>query len=202
MPLVTRRIIMQTTFKSWIATLSLAALLTGCGKQSGESATGKTKDDFPRADPPAVSDCEPGLRGGRLVVATFGDPKTFNPMTENESSSRDIIRFMFSGLTDFDWPTQTAKPGLAHAWQAEADQKSWTFKLRRGLRCSDCQPLTADDVVFTFNDVLYNTNIVNVTVDLYRIDGKDFTVTKVDDSTVRIVTPDIYAPFVEYIGGV
>jgi peptide/nickel transport system substrate-binding protein len=185
-----------------VAVLGLGLVLAACSKNSNESSVAKAKDSFPLPDPPAVSDCEPGLRGGRLVVATFGDPKTFNPMTENESSSRDIIRFMFSGLTDFDWPTQTAKPGLAHAWQAEADQKTWTFKLRRGLRWSDGRPLTADDVVFTFNDVLYNTNIVNVTVDLYRIDGKDFTVTKLDDSTVRIVTPDIYAPFLEYIGGV
>ena len=174
----------------------------GCGKKEGGPVSTADPARYPLADPPVVSDCEPGVPGGRLVVATFGDPKTFNPITENESSSRDIIRFLFAGLTDFDWPSQSAKPGLAESWQMDADQRTWTFKLRRGLRWSDGHPLTADDVVFTWKDVIYNTNIVNVTVDLFRIDGKDFVVSKVDDTTVRVVTPDVYAPFAEYFGGV
>ena len=154
------------------------------------------------AEPPQVADCPPGVRGGRLVIATFGDPKTFNPITENESSSRDIIRLLFASLVDFDWATETVKPGIAHAWSVEPDQKTWTFKLRTGVKWSDGQPLTADDVVFTWNNVIYNPHIINVTRDLFTIDGKDFTVSKVDDFTVRVVTPDIYAPFVEYFGGV
>lgn len=154
------------------------------------------------AEPPQIADCPPGVRGGRLVIATFGDPKTFNPITENESSSRDIIRLLFASLVDFDWATETVKPGIAHAWSVEPDQKTWTFKLRKGVKWSDGQPLTADDVVFTWNDVIYNPHIINVTRDLFTIDGKDFVVSKVDDFTVRVVTPDIYAPFVEYFGGV
>ena len=156
----------------------------------------------PAAEPPQVSDCPPGVRGGRLVIATFGDPKTFNPITENESSSRDIIRLLFASLVDFDWATEEVKPGIAYAWSVEPDQKTWTFKLRKGVKWSDGQPLTADDVVFTWNDVIYNPHIINVTRDLFTIDGKDFVVSKVDDFTVRVVTPDIYAPFVEYFGGV
>ena len=46
--------------------------------------------------------------GGRLVLAAFGDPKTFNPITENESSSREIIRLLFSSLVHFDWPSAIA----------------------------------------------------------------------------------------------
>ena len=84
----------------------------------------------------------------------------------------------------------------------DADGKTWTYKLRRGLRWSDGQPLTADDVVFTWNDVIYNTNVVNVMVDLLTIDGKNFKVGKVDDYTVRIVTPEVYAPFEETVGDV
>ena len=150
-------------------------------------------------EPPLVADCEPGIRGGRLVVTTFGDPKTFNPITENESSSRDIIRLLFSGLTDLDWPSQSARPGLAHEWKVAADGLTWTFKLRKGLKWSDGAPLTSTDVVFTF-DTLYNTNFPNATADLLKIDGKRFAVSAVDELTVRIVTPSPYAPFLEYIG--
>jgi peptide/nickel transport system substrate-binding protein len=170
-------------------------ILIGCGRKSETSSSGTGGGaEFPLPEKPAVAECEPGVRGGRLVIATFGAPKTFNPITANESSSDDIIRLLFSGLVGIEAPTQQIKPALAESWDVEADQKTWTFRLRKGLRWSDGQPLTADDVVFTW-EVIYDTNIVNVTVDSLRVDGKNFEVSKLDDHTVRIVTPEVYAPF-------
>lgn len=192
---------MRTKFGAGGLSLLLAILLTGCGKKSDEAAAAKGAI-YTLPQPPAVSKCEPGKHGGRLIIATFGDPKTFNPITANESSSQDIYRFLFGSLVSLDAPTQEVDPALAESWSVEPDQKTWTFKLRRGVRWSDGHPFTADDVLFTWNDVIYNTNINNVTVDLFRIDGKDFAVSKVDDYTVRVVTPDIYAPFVEAFGGI
>ncbi len=152
-------------------------------------------------DPPMVVPCQPGKPGGRLVIATFGDPKTFNPITENESSSQDIIRLLFMGLVVVDTQTQDVRPGLAHKWDVSADQKTWTFHLRKGVIWSDGKPLTADDVVFTWQ-VVYDPKINNVTADLFKIDGKNFEVAKVDDWTVKVTTPDPYAPFIEYFGSV
>ena len=48
--------------------------------------------------------------GGRLVFADFGDPKTFNPVTANETSSLDIIYLMFDGLVKKDQTTQELLP--------------------------------------------------------------------------------------------
>ena len=68
---------------------------------------------------------------------------------------------------------------------------------------SDGQPLTsADDVVFTWNDVIYNPDIVNVTRAEFQMDKTNFTITKVDDLTVRVVTPKVYAPFLQFFGSV
>ena len=142
-------------------------------------------------------DCAPGIPGGRLVIATFGDPKTFNPITANEQSSEEIYRHLFAALLGFDWPSQEVTPGLAESWTNSPDGKTWTFKLRKNLRWSDGEPLTADDVVFTWNDVIYNPEIDNVTRDPFIMDGKKFTVTKMDDLTIQVVTPEIYAPFLE-----
>jgi len=175
--------------------------LSGCGKKS-DGTPGTTAAPIPLPEPPLVAKCEPGIPGGRLVIATFGDPKTYNPITANESSSEDIYRFLFAGLMGFDSTTQTAEPGLAESWSVAADNVTWTFKLRKGLQWSDGKPLTADDVTFTWNEVIYNTNVDNVTADLFRINGKNFTVTKVDDLTVRVVTPEVYAPFLEAFGGI
>ena len=180
---------------------TLAALLSACGNKS-ETPAGKSAANIPLPEPPCVVKCQPGAPGGRLVVATFGDPKTFNPITANESSSEQVYRFLFWGLVNFDWPTATPLPGLAESWSVEPDQKTWTFKLRRNSFWSDGQPLNADDVVFTWNDVIYNPDILNTTVDLFRIDKKNFQVTKVDDYTVRAVTPEVYAPMLEAFGSV
>lgn len=156
--------------------LGAVLALGGCGKKSAEP--------------------------NRLVLVNFADPKTFNPITAAETSSRDIIYMLFSGLTTKDQVTQEVKPALAESWSVEADQKTWTFKLRPGLQWSDGKPLTADDVIFTFNDVVYNPAIPNTTVDQVSVDKKKFEVSKVDDRTIKVVTPEIYAPFLEYCGDV
>ena len=192
---------MKKTFAQSIpALLVIAALLSGCGEKAPK-APEKSAADYPLPKPPLVADCAPGIPGGRLVVAMFGDPKTFNPVTANESSSEEIYRHLFAGLLGFDWTTQQVMPGLAESWTNSPDGKTWTFKLRGNLRWSDGEPLTADDVIFTW-DTIYNPEIDNVMRDAFIIGGKKIAVTKVDDLTVQVATPDIYAPFLENFGNV
>jgi peptide/nickel transport system substrate-binding protein len=121
-----------------------------------------------------ISECEPGIRGGKLVVALAGEPKTFNPIAAADPASLDILPRLFSGLVRLDVPTQKVLPGSAESWKVEADNKTWTFKLRKGLRWSDGHPLTANDVVFTYNGVIYNTNFMNAMREVVQIDGKTF----------------------------
>jgi peptide/nickel transport system substrate-binding protein len=179
--------------------LALAGLAS-CGKKSTETAA--PKSDAPLPEPPVVANVEPGQYGGRLVIAVFGEPKTFNPITANESSSTDIIRFLFGALTTLDLATQEIAPSIAESWSVADDQKTWTFKMRKGVLWSDGKPLTADDVIFTWNDIIYNPKINNVVRDLFQIRGKQFVVTKVDDYTIRAVTPEIYAPMTLNFGSV
>jgi peptide/nickel transport system substrate-binding protein len=191
---------MKNSFARNAAILATAVFcLSGCGKRV-ETPPEKSAASYPLPDPPLVATCNPGIPGGRLVIAEPGDPKTFNPITAMESSSIDINRFMFAGLLGFDSVSQEIEPGLADQWTNSPDGKTWTFHLRKNLRWSDGAPLTADDVVFTFNDVIYNPKIDNPYRDTLQIDGKPFTVTKVDDQTIQVVTPDTFAPFLELFG--
>ncbi|MGA2242408.1 MAG: ABC transporter substrate-binding protein [Verrucomicrobiota bacterium] len=176
------------------------ACLSGCGKKSEPAPPVKPAASYPLPEPPLVADCEPGIPGGRLIIAEPGDPKTFNPITANESSSFDIFRFLFTPLLGADLITQEIEPGLAESWTNSPDGRTWMFKLRKNLRWSDGAPLTADDVLFTLNDVVYNPDIDNVTRDALTVDGKKFTVTKIDDLTVQVVTPEIFAPFLDVFG--
>ena len=157
-----RKIGMKHMKRLVLITSILAAVticLSGCGKKSETSSSAAAVTNYPLPDPPVVVNCTPGIRGGRLIISEMGDPKTFNCITANEESSIDICRFMFWGLLNMDEPTQTVKPGLAEFWTNSPDGKTWTFRLRKNLRWSDGAPLTADDVVFTWNDVIYNPKI-------------------------------------------
>jgi peptide/nickel transport system substrate-binding protein len=192
------------------STLLLAALClswVGCGPSSSPTAPGGSAGtatpptgDQSLPETPRVVRSEPGVRGGRLVFADFGDPKTFNPVTANETSSLDLIYLMFDGLVKKDQITQELLPGLAESWTVSPDQKTWRFKLRKGVKWSDGHPFSADDVVFTFNELVYNPKTPNVKVDVLRVDGKDFKVTKIDDLTVEVFTHEIFAPFLEFFG--
>ncbi|GAH10042.1 unnamed protein product, partial [marine sediment metagenome] len=61
----------------------------------------------------------------------------------------------------------------------------WTFHLRKDVRWFDGQKFTADDVVFTFNRLIYNPDIPNSARDIFTIEGEAFKVEKVDGFTVR-----------------
>ncbi|HXF10769.1 MAG TPA: ABC transporter substrate-binding protein [Desulfuromonadaceae bacterium] len=181
-----------------IAFASAATLcLSGCGKKT---ETTSAPANYPLPEPPLVSDCEPGIPGGRIVLVSYGDPKTFNPITANEQSSEEIYRHLFASMLGFDVPSQKVEPGLADTWTDSPDGKTWTFHLRKNLRWSDGEPLTADDVVFTCNDLIYNTNFNPVIADALRVEGKDYQVTKIDDLTVQVTTPEVVAPFVMNFG--
>ena len=179
-----------------LASVAVATLLF-----TDTSTFAATPAQGPLPVPPLVAECSPGVRGGRLVMSTFGDPKTFNPIASNEGSSEDIYRFIFASLLTLDMQTQKMLPGLADKWSVAADQKTWTFKLRQGLLWSDGKPLNAEDVVFTFK-VIYDPDVPNPAIDLLKVDGKPFQVTKLDDLTVQFVTPEPCAPFEENVGSI
>ena len=183
---------------SHIALLGAVLALAGCGKSDAV----KRGPTHPLPRSPLIAKGDPGQPGGRLVIAASASPRTFNPLFSIDGASDGIIRLLYASLMNVDWVTQEPGPGLAESWSVAPDQKAWTFKLRQGVRWSDGEPLTADDVVFTWNDIMYNPEFNRVTLELFRIRGQGFAVTKVDDFTVRVVTPEVFAPFLEFFGSV
>lgn len=176
---------------------ALLALVPGCGKTPLPQQPAGHPLPLPR-----VAKCEPGQPGGRLTLASVGSPQTFNPLLATDGASEEIVRLLFASLVIMDLSTQELEPGLAESWTVDPDEKSWTFKLREGLRWSDGQPLTAADVVFTWNEIMYNPDMNRLTYELFRINGRNFSVTKLNDQTVRVVTPEVFAPFLEFFGSV
>ncbi|MBI5206802.1 MAG: ABC transporter substrate-binding protein [Candidatus Firestonebacteria bacterium] len=147
---------------------------------------------------------EIGTYGGTLVWSSFTDPKTFNPVISQEGSSNEVLSPIFEGLTTVNGVTGEIKPMLAESWEHSQDGLIWTFHLRKNVKWSDGKPFTADDVVFTFNDLYYNQSIPSSMRDILtvEVDGEDktFKVEKVDTYTIKINTHIPYAPFLYIIG--
>ena len=135
---------------------------------------------------------ETGRYGGRLVVGQKAEPKTLNPVTATDAISREVIGRCNADLITINRESQKTEPALAESWKASADGRTFTLKLRKGIRFSDGQPFDADDVVFSFQLYL-DEKIGSPQRDLLVIDDKPMTVTKIDQYMVRFTLPKPYA---------
>ena len=144
---------------------------------------------------------QPGVRGGTLYTSTISNPKKWNPITAHETSTTAYTDKMFMGLTTNNPINGALEPELAKSWDISKDGLTITFHLRQGLKWSDGQPFTADDVVFTFNDVIYNKDVQTDLRDVLRLpDGSFPKVEKVDDYTVKVTLSMIFRPILTEIG--
>ena len=134
----------------------------------------------PSASPAGSAQGAP-VAGGTVTIPIGADP-TLNPWSPNAFvESLFINRAIFEGLTKPGKDLAPA-PDLAESWTTAADGLSWTFKLRSGVKWSDGNPFSADDVAFTFNDIVLKP-------DLGAQNRNNFSavksVTAVDPTTVR-----------------
>jgi peptide/nickel transport system substrate-binding protein len=89
-----------------------------------------------------------------LTLATNADP-TLNPWTPGAVIESNLINtILFEQLTRYSPDDLSPVPGLAVSWEPAEDALSWMFELREGVLWSDGTPFTAEDVAFTFNDVI------------------------------------------------
>ncbi|HBT39571.1 MAG TPA: peptide ABC transporter substrate-binding protein, partial [Pseudothermotoga sp.] len=105
-----------------------------------------------------------GKYGGRIVVATLSGPRTMNDTVAKETSSTDVIAlFMGYGGTLVELDNYAKlHPAIAKRCEVELTDEGKmiiTFWLREGIKWSDGHPFTADDFVFTVNDVYCNPDI-------------------------------------------
>ncbi|MCB1122603.1 MAG: ABC transporter substrate-binding protein, partial [Verrucomicrobiae bacterium] len=89
-------------------------------------------------------------------------------------------------------------PNVAKSWESSDDLRSWTFYLRKGMRWSDGQPFTADDVLYWYEWEMKYFRRIGDPLDpqtligerLMRSGPNEGRVEKVDDHAVRFVFPD------------
>jgi len=156
----------------------------------------------------ALSSCNPAnfrtaaAQVPQIVARTPGDPQSFNYALNQ--SSPNVFGFIYEGLITENGKTGEIEPALAESWDISEDNLQIVFTLREGLKWSDGQPLTVDDIVFTYNDIYFNNQIPTDIRDVFRI-GKSGAlpkVRKIDDRRVEFTVPEPFAPFLRTAGGI
>jgi peptide/nickel transport system substrate-binding protein len=178
-----------------VALVAQIGLVAGCRRRAAEVT--EYKDAHPLPEEPMVVDAPSiGRHGGRFVLGSIQNPRVFNAIMANEQSSNDIVERMFARLTDYDNAKQKATPWLAKSWELAPDGLTWTYHLRKGAQFSDGHPITAEDVLFSF-EVVYDKTLHPAAQDLLIMNGKPFEITSPDPYTVVIKTPSPNAALVE-----
>ena len=190
------------------AVAALAVLACSEDRRDAVSDSPDTIADRLRANADAFAYAV-GQPGGALTQATIYEPLTLNLAIANDASSSEVLGYLFEGLTETSWLTDEVEPALAGSWTRSDDGLTWTFNLRKDVTWHDGTPFTAHDVVFTFNDIIYNLDIEANARAAFNFRFLDetgawtteaMTVTALDDHAVLCVLPVPFAPFLRSMG--
>jgi peptide/nickel transport system substrate-binding protein len=176
-----------------VIVLLAAVAVAGCRRPATDVAESEYTDPHPLPEDPLVVDAPSlGRHGGRFVFAITGNPRTFNAMMANETTTTDVTdHHLFTYLVHYDNAKQQTVPMLAKSWEVSPDGLTWTFHLRRGARFSDGHPLTSEDIVFSAQ-VALDEGLHPAVQDQLKLNGKPFEFSAPDPHTVLVKTP---APF-------
>lgn len=120
-------------------------------------------------------------RGGTLVAAISADPQGFDPHITSAHSSFEILENVYDTLVTVD-DNLNMVPSLAESWEVSADNLTWTFHLREGVKFHNGRALTADDVVYSYERIMNPDTGSGVSWRFGSVAG----VEAVDDMTVAI----------------
>jgi peptide/nickel transport system substrate-binding protein len=106
------------------------------------------------------------------VVFNVGDTQgidSMNPLVGVTVPAYEAWNIQYATLTDKAASDFHTIPGLAESWKGSADKRTWTYKLRPGLKWSDGKPLTSEDIAWTVNTsrdeewINHSATVVNLT---------------------------------------
>lgn len=135
---------------------------------------------------PSLADRLPGNPSVVTPVKQIGQyGGTFRRAQTSPESGTDYGHLTRATLAEWSLGTDfVAIPGLAESWDINEDATVYTFHLRKGLKWSDGEPYTADDIIFYVDNIAKNAELMPAPPTFLSVAGKPADVAKVDDSTV------------------
>lgn len=102
------------------------------------------------------------------------------------ADANNYVRVVYDALVRHSPDGGKIEPKIAAGWESSKDFRQWTIKLRPGARWSDGAPFTADDIVFWYQDVLLNKDLVpSIPSWMKNADGTTAIVEKVSPTAAR-----------------
>jgi len=143
-----------------------------------------------------------------LSVCIEGSPEVFNPQLTSNGTTSYVLGQIYDGLVSVKAGSSDIEPALAESWTVSDDARTYTFKLRQGVKWQSNDKFTptrefnADDVMFTFERMMKPDH------PYAKVNGGNFitfstkladaleSVNKIDDYTVAFTLKNPLAPFV------
>jgi peptide/nickel transport system substrate-binding protein len=124
---------------------------------------------------------EAGVYGGELRLLSVGGPDNVAGNLDRTLGYDHLVRWKPRMTT---WTAEDVIPDIAETYTVNDDATEYVFTLRSGMKWSDGEPFTADDIVFWCEDVALNTEISPALPTWLVAGDEPFTVEKRDDHTV------------------
>ena len=194
-----------------VLTLILALVLAACGAPAAPAAPAPAEEAAPAAEeaaPAAETKYKEAPMLAEMVAAgelpNVDERLPEEPLVEEvaegigqyggtlrraflgPSDHNNYVRVVYDALVRFSPDGSDVIPHVAKGWESNDDFSEWTVYLRPGAKWSDGEPLTADDVMFWYNDILLNEELSpSPSGWMVNADGSTATVEKIDDYTVK-----------------
>jgi len=173
--------------------LGLTALV-GCGQPATTSPAASTPAAAGATSQAGATTGQQAANQQALIkVGLLGEPSLLEPSQNTGSFQRTVKLLVYRGLYNYGTNGQPA-PALADSYQVSEDKKTYTFKLRNAS-FQNGDPVTADDVKFTFDRILDPKTGATFRSQLSVIQS----IEAVDPTTVRFVLKEPVAPFLHYL---
>ena len=131
-----------------------------------------------------LAGCAAKERRADLVILNGAEPESLDPAIVTGQPEMRIALALFEGLARFDPRTGQAAPGLAQNWEKSADGRTYTFHLRTNALWSTKDPITAEDVVYSWRRLLNPSTAAGYAGQLYYIkNGEAFNNGKIKDAS-------------------
>ncbi len=135
---VSRSAFSRRDFLRYSATVSAAAAISAaCSGPASTSSSGAG-----------------GNKDLLTAVIGYGNDQSWDPTMTASAFSMAANNHIYEGLVDTDLITRAPYPALATALPSDTSATTWKFTLRPGAKWHDGQPVTVDDVIFTFDRIL------------------------------------------------
>lgn len=117
-------------------------------------------DDDSSGSTPSSDGSSSPEQGGELVIGRTEPHSSWNPFNTVSGTDLQTYNFVTESLLLQDPETGLPMPGIGESWEFSEDNKVLTVKIREGVKFSDGTPVTAEDVVFSFNFLHEPTNLL------------------------------------------